>query len=1022
MTTLWGIHNDEFPASKLVADGFVSVGWERVADLSTIGDDQEAIRDVLGNAYPDAKPGAIPVWAGVLRRFAFVLKTGDYVVAPDREARVLNLGRVAGPYRHDGSAAGHPHRRDVEWLITDVPRSSFSQSALNEVGSAVTLFEVRNHTQEFLNVLEEAGHPVEWETPETGTQEVQERSESLRALGEEYLRAMRSGDSVFTPSRSVWSVHTVRELETSFVDRPEKSGRSFDEKLDDQLSGVSDDALQLFAELWFMSLAPLADYTSATKRRLIQRIIARMQQPVELPETVESALRSSAFSGGVAFKTRRPFQLALLVRLGVAVLALSDDDRRNALAGPLEFAALLDTVTQPNEPAQRRAVRWLLFPDYYLPIVSERHRTAIREAFADLLDGTAPDLDAELQQIRASIAEGGANEPNFYAPPLVDRWDPERRISGVSISPEQVHVRSEFKTPRYALATAAIELVGEGRWTTYSDVAEAVGLIPSQVGQYVNEVEHQAGHRVIKVDGTTYPEFKQLPDDVTQRQALESEGVEFGPKGVADPSSKVTKEDLRELLDRRGLLPKVSKRAWLIRGSNVGGRDLVPRWLKRGVVSVAATNLREVEPGATRDELKVAVEQDYAHTSYAARAEKVDEFHAFLTRMEIGDLVATVDQERLYIGRITGGAEHRASESGDSNLVREADWGGSNGVDYSDIPSEVAARLRVQRDVLDLTQHLDLLEKLLESAENQAPPPVVYDVKLDPPLDELAMSLHVDKRWLQECIDLLNDRPQLIFYGPPGTGKTYIAQALAKIAGGENVQLVQFHPSYSYEDFLEGYRPTPEGGFALRSGPMRRVADRAAENPGVPHFLIIDEINRGNLAKVFGELYFLLEYRDESVRLLYSEEDFNLPKNVYVIGTMNTADRSIALVDAAMRRRFAFLPLHPAEPPINGVLRSWLRSENQPERVANLLDELNTRIDDPDFKIGPSYFMRDAIFADGGLERAWRTSILPLLEEHHHGDLNGEQVRAKYELDVIAARVDRREEVAADAAPDPDRR
>ena len=156
----------------------------------------------------------------------------------------------------------------------------------------------------------------------------------------------------------------------------------------------------------------------------------------------------------------------------------------------------------------------------------------------------------------------------------------------------------------------------------------------------------------------------------------------------------------------------------------------------------------------------------------------------------------------------------------------------------------------------------------------------------------------------------------MIFQGPPGTGKTYVAQELAKcLAGGkERVTLVQFHPSYAYEDFVEGYRPHLENGqptFALKSGPLRRAAEDADADPDNMHLLVIDEINRGNVAKVFGELYFLLEYRDHQVRLQYSNEPFSLPKNLYIIGTMNTADRSIALVDLALRRRFSFVEVPP---------------------------------------------------------------------------------------------------------------
>ncbi|MBO3141992.1 McrB family protein, partial [Dermatophilus congolensis] len=276
-----------------------------------------------------------------------------------------------------------------------------------------------------------------------------------------------------------------------------------------------------------------------------------------------------------------------------------------------------------------------------------------------------------------------------------------------------------------------------------------------------------------------------------------------------------------------------------------------------------------------------------------------------------------------------------------------------------------------------------------------------------------AKTNHVSQRWLQETIDLLWDRRQIIFYGPPGTGKTYLARKIAyHLTHPDNVSLVQFHPAYSYEDFFEGYRPAPptdDGrvGFQLTPGPFRRLVNNAKNNPATPHILIIDEINRANLAKVFGELYFLLEYRDETIDLLYSTGDkagFTLPDNVFIIGTMNTADRSIALVDAAMRRRFAFLHLHPQEEPTNTILRGWLKHNGHDETLADLHDELNTRIDDPDFAIGPSYFMRPEVRRPGGLERTWRTAILPLLVEYHYGE--DIDINARYGLDTFTHKPD----------------
>lgn len=285
--------------------------------------------------------------------------------------------------------------------------------------------------------------------------------------------------------------------------------------------------------------------------------------------------------------------------------------------------------------------------------------------------------------------------------------------------------------------------------------------------------------------------------------------------------------------------------------------------------------------------------------------------------------------------------------------------------------------------------------------------------------DDLATQLYMPKEWLQECIDLLRDRPQLIFYGPPGTGKTYLAKAIAKhLAGAEHVKMVQFHPSYSYEDFFEGFRPveTENGQIAydIHRGPLRQLAFTARKDPGNLYVLIIDEVNRGNLSKIFGELYYLLEYRDESINLLYSDkvEMFSLPKNVLIIGTMNRADRSVALVDSAMRRRFAFVHLHPSKEPTRSVLRNWLKDHGENEVIADIVDELNESIADEDFKIGPSYFMRPGATSKIGMDVAWRTTVLPLMEEYHFND-TGVDVHDAYALAKIAERV-----ASSDAEPD----
>lgn len=269
-----------------------------------------------------------------------------------------------------------------------------------------------------------------------------------------------------------------------------------------------------------------------------------------------------------------------------------------------------------------------------------------------------------------------------------------------------------------------------------------------------------------------------------------------------------------------------------------------------------------------------------------------------------------------------------------------------------------------------------------------------------------------DKPFISETdflntVSLLKRKKNIILQGPPGVGKTFIARKLAYEIMQEvkdaNIEMVQFHQSYSYEDFIQGLRPTQKGGFDLRDGIFYSFCQRALAHPERPFFFIIDEINRGNLSKIFGELMMLIEAdkREEkfALKLTYAEDEedrFYVPDNLYIIGTMNTADRSLAIVDYALRRRFAFVSL---QPDYGSNFRSFLAekglSEGIIEHICTSISKLNNKIKEDvnlgeGFQIGHSYF---CTYTNDGNENQWWADILyyelkPLLEEIWFDDLS----------------------------------
>ncbi len=310
-------------------------------------------------------------------------------------------------------------------------------------------------------------------------------------------------------------------------------------------------------------------------------------------------------------------------------------------------------------------------------------------------------------------------------------------------------------------------------------------------------------------------------------------------------------------------------------------------------------------------------------------------------------------------------------------------------------PYILAHRPELLAALFDREKRAQLLDNGLSALPPPPPPPDPPDISVPESYtrDAFLRDTYLPADVADELRALLETKRQMIFYGPPGTGKTYVARHLAKLLTGlaepppERLTIVQFHPAYAYEEFIEGIRPKAESRdgqqwleYPVRPGTFVRFCRRAAQLGDAPCVFIIDEINRGNIPRIFGELMLLLEYRDLRVPLPYSGADFFIPQNVHIIGTMNTADRSIALVDFALRRRFSFVEFAADA----ALFARWLAANPSPlpwlGRLYHALTE--EAIPEPAFRIGPSAFMKPGL-DEAAVARIWRREVMPYLQEYY---------------------------------------
>ena len=441
---------------------------------------------------------------------------------------------------------------------------------------------------------------------------------------------------------------------------------------------------------------------------------------------------------------------------------------------------------------------------------------------------------------------------------------------------------------------------------------------------------------------------------------------------------------------------------WIVRGGR--GGNAVQEFLDGGYTGVGYDfNNFDLSRINTEDALRnFTAENDLSDDG-------IDGVARFLIKINIGDYVLMPNRgsKRNYFGRVTSDPYHELT--GTHNNRRDVEW------DQRTI-SQAELNLESYQPAVT-SPNPDRQKRYLQIIADLPLPPDGDDDPTDPETytikDMLEDGVFFDPHELQRIYDRFADKQNLILQGPPGVGKTFISEGLAYSLIGEEarkrVRHVQFHQSYSYEDFVQGFRPATNESddlvFRLKDGSFKTLCNEAREAPDKRFVMIIDEINRGNLSRVFGELLSLIEKdkRGDDFKIrLASGNDFSVPENVYILGMMNLADRSLAGMDYAMRRRFAFVTLKPQFG--ESVFKDWLTNKGVPEWMVSQINDRMSALNDAirndeslgrNFAVGHSYFCDvpsetsdwNRSDWDRWYENIIETEIRPLLEEYWFDNL-----------------------------------
>ena len=746
--------------------------------------------------------------------------------------------------------------------------------------------------------------------------------------------------SLLDPAAGIWTRENLDEAASVFIDHPLVDGASYLDKLNRQLHEVEPSIVRLFAELQVPAF--LIHWEGAVsrekKRQKIDGVLAiagaEYAAGITIPDAVSSALGPGFCHPGQFMMVRQDITLTWHIRFAQAWSRLESAERERLLNDPWAFKELTELIQSEVKSSRSAAMAWrhLIHPDEFDPILSWDDQSAIVSRW----HGPAQevDLDRHVLEIRKSLEQTWGKGFDWYLSPLRNLWKaPQgwKEFFAWSARIQQtVDLDADERNYKLDLGKRFAEVIP----STKSADPEWQNAFKSAWNSSLNNL----------VDWTRRDDF--------------AKWVESDPDSalVILHSLWADQPDVSAAL---AAWPEALK-------SNRGFR-----------LNVVSTLLMVASPEQYPPLKITALESAFKHSGWTS-SDPLNDVEALIVWA-----YALFDQMVHDSQTWSVPLRDRLDAQGliwflVKTQERPAEWSSTEWVEFRKFRGDPT----------------------IEDDEDAEVPMDDVDQKRVDYLGQAADALCVDRTYLERVDDRLKRKGQIALYGPPGTGKTYFALRFARaIAEGrsENVTTVQFHPSTSYEDFVEGIRPSTTDGqvtYDLVEGPFIRLAERARRNTDQNFVIIIDELNRAHLPKVLGELLFLLEYRDDpqnpsafvpEINLLYRPvERFTLPKNLYIIGTMNTSDRSVALVDAALRRRFDFFPFFPNKEPVSGMLKNWLVKHPRKLRIAEFLTAVNEELINQvgaDFQIGPSHFMGEDDLSVDALGQVWDYSIFPTIEE-----------------------------------------